>query len=1327
MVIKKSARALHRLFWVVAVLVLFLVAIYVSLGRYYIDYVEEYQDSLVEQFVEFTGLKVEVGRLYGTWSHLYPSLTLEQVTLYHPTETDQQVLSMGKMTLTIDILSTLTTGALQANGFHVSELSSQVEEFEPGQWRLRGYPYQSGDSNVENIIDRILLFKAVSLDEVELEIFHADGNEGMVFLESFNLARSGEFRRAKLLLSIDQSLKPLSILIESHDDPRDVEEFSAEAYASFQSQDFSGQLPFLHTLGIQLSDARIDSELWGRWAPGGLITVEGELSIPLLDLAAIANRPLPDINNFSSRFKLERGPENHWQGWIANIHGELNNKQYAFQDLQFSYQGELLKVAAASLSIEAMVDALLQFDLLEGKGLGALQTLAPAGELSNMQLEVSTAPQAERLFLLRSNLSDVSIKPWHGSPGATGVAGYIIAEPSGGTVVLDSPQFTLDFPGIYHRILNLGQARAQVAWRIDETHVYVDSGPIDIRADHGPSTGLLRLDLPLDKAAGKPQMTLAIGLRDVDAAMRDRYIPYILSEDLLQWLGDSIQSGRILDAGFIYRGSLAATEAQERTVQLYLNVEDLTLDYHPDWPVVENVQGLVVINDLEIDVNAAHSTVSGLAVGTTTIEVDPLDKGSWLKVKAELGGSATDALRIVTESPGLRRIVGAAFDYWQLDGDISAEIQLGVPLGNDSLEPEINFTSKLSNSNVDISDFNLQLKDFAGPLAYSSESGFYSSGIKGSFFGEQATIVVSQPRGQPLNVNLGGRVAMKDVATWTGEPAMIFFSGKTAIEADITIGPEGSQMMLISDMTGVTIDLPAPYNKSADESWPFHLHMPIGEDTTLVTMSLADKAIMQLQLLGRGFESGLLVLGNTMDASHEPGLMTVTGYVPSADWDDWYPRYERYLEAAASASASESESEGEGKAKTGFKVRQLYLDHLKTFVDAYDDVVLDLTQQSEYWQLDVDTQKIRGRISIPVDSTAPWLYKLDKFVIATRETDAAPEVAVVGESLPAPESVFEDVDPATVQDADFSIEQLYLGEEHLGTVSFSMRSNAQGLKISELIGEIRTVTVGTAQRPGVLRWSQDEQGDHSKFNAVLRFKNAGDVFDRWGFDRAMESEKGKVIVDINWPAKPDEWTLEQSEGLYKLDIEDGRFLKTSGTASGALKVVSILNLNNIIRRLKLDFSDISKGGVSFDDLDGGFEIKDGYLVITDPLLIHSPSSQFLFSGATNIHTEQLEMEMIATLPVAGNLPWVAAAFLGGLPVAAGVFVATKLFQDQVDKVSSAVYTFEGTWDDPKLEFKKMYAGDLSKKKAKKPKKSKKDKADDSLPEQKSAAGKEPGS
>ncbi len=67
----------------------------------------------------------------------------------------------------------------------------------------------------------------------------------------------------------------------------------------------------------------------------------------------------------------------------------------------------------------------------------------------------------------------------------------------------------------------------------------------------------------------------------------------------------------------------------------------------------------------------------------------------------------------------------------------------------------------------------------------------------------------------------------------------------------------------------------------------------------------------------------------------------------------------------------------------------------------------------------------------------------------------------------------------------------------------------------------------------------------------------------------------------------------------------------------------------------------------------------------------------------------LDGELVATLPVASNLPWVA-ALAGGLPVAAGVFVVSKVFEKQFDVLSSAVYRLEGSWDDPEVSFDRIW-------------------------------------
>jgi len=71
-------------------------------------------------------------------------------------------------------------------------------------------------------------------------------------------------------------------------------------------------------------------------------------------------------------------------------------------------------------------------------------------------------------------------------------------------------------------------------------------------------------------------------------------------------------------------------------------------------------------------------------------------------------------------------------------------------------------------------------------------------------------------------------------------------------------------------------------------------------------------------------------------------------------------------------------------------------------------------------------------------------------------------------------------------------------------------------------------------------------------------------------------------------------------------------------------------------------------------------------------------------------TETLDMEIAVTLPIGSNLPWVAALTGYGLPVAAGVYVASKVLKEQVDKLSSVVYRMKGPWGEPQVTMRRLF-------------------------------------
>ena len=91
--------------------------------------------------------------------------------------------------------------------------------------------------------------------------------------------------------------------------------------------------------------------------------------------------------------------------------------------------------------------------------------------------------------------------------------------------------------------------------------------------------------------------------------------------------------------------------------------------------------------------------------------------------------------------------------------------------------------------------------------------------------------------------------------------------------------------------------------------------------------------------------------------------------------------------------------------------------------------------------------------------------------------------------------------------------------------------------------------------------------------------------------------------------------------------------------------------------------------------------------------VNGASSGFRFTGLVDLDNapepQTVDGELVVTLQVAKNLPWVA-ALAAGLPVAAGVFVVSKVFEKQVNRFSSGVYSITGNLDDPEVAFDRVF-------------------------------------
>ena len=195
----------------------------------------------------------------------------------------------------------------------------------------------------------------------------------------------------------------------------------------------------------------------------------------------------------------------------------------------------------------------------------------------------------------------------------------------------------------------------------------------------------------------------------------------------------------------------------------------------------------------------------------------------------------------------------------------------------------------------------------------------------------------------------------------------------------------------------------------------------------------------------------------------------------------------------------------------------------------------------------------------------------------------------------------------------------------------------------------------------------------------------------WDLPGAIESEHAELVAAWEWPGRPWEFRARNLSGETALHIRDGTFRRTTGSASNALmKLIGLVNFDTWLRRLQLDFSDIFAEGMAFDELDTGMTFDRGTLHFSKPVKVELPSGKMRLEGSADLIAETIDAHLVATLPVGTNLPWIA-ALAGGLPAAAGVYLTSRIFDRQVDRISSLAYRVTGPWEDPHIEVERIFS------------------------------------
>ena len=1259
---------------------LLLAAAYVSLGRQFVPALADYRTELVQWIEQETGRAIDLRGLEAEMQGSQPVLTLRGLRVYETADRDSPVLlDLQHVTARVDVFASLWQRQPVMDALQLEGLALEFIEDAEGQWQLSGLGQSEPDSGgLDRALQRLFDQRRITLLDSSIRISPWAQPDWVFSDGDLTLLNKGHQHRLDARMRLpDQQM--VSLQLKGALPDRDWRRADMTFFADLPASDWNGWLPAEWLEQARIERMAAGGQLWGHLRKLRLDTLSGRLQAPLieLDLPHLA----PPIEDLQLQFSLQLDDDQQRLD-IEQLSLQLEQSRWPETRLQLTrhpnrgdWQARIDRVPLGLLG--QWLPAAIPHELTNE----ILTTLAPEGELRNV-LASGAGLDDFADWSLEAALHQVGVQAWGGVPAMAGITGVISGTPASGELRVDSGDWSIHLPQLFPDRWHYQSLQAAVNWAWSEQQGFELSVPgARVQGREGLATTRLQLHIP--PPGGTPTMDLRVALRDTRAEYHPQYLPTLspaMQPALTEWLQASDISGSAPLVIFAYEGSLLGDASQdERAISLYAQLQQGRLNFQPGWPALEQVDASLYLRNTDLQINQARGRLLqtqlddiGVVLGRTP------EQDFELLINGSLQGSLQDGLQIMQQTP-LTQLTGDPLNGWSGEGELQGELQLGIPLGGNR-QPDVQLQLQTRATRLDIPLLEAPLQELTGNFTYDHSTGLSSDAIALRF--------LEQPVNAQLSVNDGthqlhmdGSHSVEQLRSWPLLAALPekLAQGSAAWTAELLLGDDQRRLLVQSDLHGVQLDLPGELAKSSDSRLPSRLQLDMDEPLRW-QFQLGDD-LRGMLLERKGMLSGdIRYRQGVAQQPLAPGVAVSARFdrIELEHWRDWWDS--GVLPATALNDLATTQATGADHLLNSVHVQT---GHLQGFGLDLQELEVLARPQAEGWQLSSEHPQLSGQVTLPGSDDAPIVLELQRLGFP-RSSDLPQDTQGLIEPL-LPEDPLKQVKPNNVPAMQVSIDQLYWGDELVGSTAFNMQPTAAALEISNIDLHLR----GGLQVLGSMRWD----ADRSRFDGTLSAKDIGQVLGAWSYAPTLSSKDFNAQVGLEWPGSPAWFALKRSSGTLALQAEDGT-LHSGESSADALRVFGLLNFNALTRRLRLDFSDLFGKGVAYDDFSGEAVLTNGLLQTLDPLVMDGPSAKLQLDGTLDLSSDRVDMGLLVTLPVTNNLPL--AAIIAGAPQIGGVlFLVDRILGDKVARFASVRYRISGNWKQPTVEFDSAFDNDAA--------------------------------
>lgn len=1287
---KRTNRFLKLLFWLALSLAVFL-AMFVLIAKLFMQNLPYWDKDILDYLQSKLNFELGYKNLSGEMAQIDAILSLEDLSLGAK---KNPFLHIDKITVKTDFVKSLFNFALVFDRLEIKNLNLWLEEDDSG-WYFRGLkkPKPTTVSSKQtpqldtflaalSYLELIFMQGSLKVENLNLYIKPKDYKEALLF--SSNLEYADIFGGKQMYSQVESATKEKigSLLVtkynrfigsyEGYEIFLDIPKLNVSDLAQHFSflQDFKNYNLDKLNIFANLVENRITFEARSinlRASPSQKFSVtsekialSGEVFEDVLNLSySIDGTKLIDTN------KLEIN--------IANLAGKVKDDLFE------------TKINFTPIDLVVFKD---KWHHKFFEAIPELNILQPTGIISSLEISLKEAEDLQ----VKVKLENSDIQAWSGAPSLKNLTAWVVATPSFGRVIFRQNNLQMGFPELFNRNFDIDIAQGLVDWELNsesyngiaKNSLIVSGRNLLLEKEGAKISGAFNLFMPSDDLEAI-YFDLNLALTEVPYYFVDEFLPEkIMSEELANWIKTSTKSGVVTNATLWIADSYVNKGKQK--VDLSFEVKDATLKFLPEWQEIENLSGILNVNNGVVSASINSGTILGANLEKGEVKTYT-KKGNniWLAVNAKAQSKAS-IMQVLFKQTPIKNIIPQEISKWRAGGIVRADLDLKIPLTNKKDKPYIGFFVRLLNSKLNLVKPNLVFENIDGTFEFASNKGFFSKGLKAKLWGMPISAI-----GTDTNIfAIEGFIEPRRVFNWLSFDTKQIIRGASKVKGSFNL--DTTQLKLVSNLNGIELNLPKPFfkEKSYEDSFLFDLNLK----KSLLKIDYSDKLKLGIKLDAEP-KYGIV---NVADKNVEKIIIPPQGLFLSfisanlvlEDWLSWW-------------------------SQINYKTAELF-SYAKP---------LQKADSNFNWQVKLDTENLvfnnknyQNLTAIARNSPALEVAFINPFVAGNFILNKNSSIKKLGslhlEKLHLPEDLdfsIYDKNKSKSKNSNFNsnklkgsgsktnkkwslakfkplslkIDSLKLGMSNYGSLSANIKTDNRGLEIEQINWQLEDTNVDAYFNWRVIPYNR------SKIEAKINGGNLSKTIS------AITNSKAPIITGehsgllrLAWIGSPFDIKLKNLNGNLDFNLQKGEFPKIDlGIFKGITRIFSLFNIDTLIRRLSLDFSDVTSSGLAFNSVEGSAVISEGVISTVSPIEVKSTATSFSLEGEVDLINNFINQELVVVLPVSQTLPLVA-LLAGASQVGIAIWAAQKLFGNFLDDFTKARYKVYGDLNNPDITLMKVF-------------------------------------